>query len=76
MANQSDKSMTSYADTLEEFMLAITKIVYPSFPYDFIELINDKFLDEQVKQDMVLAKLNHGVITIAQSRLELGYSNK
>jgi hypothetical protein len=29
-----------------------------------------------VKQDMVLAKLNHGVITIAQSRLELGYSNK
>jgi len=76
MANQSDKSMTSYADTLEEFMLAITKTIYPTFPYDFIELINDKFLDEQVKQDMVLAKLNHGTITIAQARLELWYSNK
>ena len=76
MANQSDKSMTSFADILEEFMLAITRRVYPEFPYNFIELINDKFLDEQVKQDMILAKMNSWAISMKRAAIELWYSIK
>lgn len=73
MANQSDKSMVDYADVLEEFMYQVTKKIYPEFPFDSIQLINDQFLDPTVKQDLILKKLEKWAITFMQAIEELWY---
>ena len=73
MASQSDKSMTSFADILEEFMFDVVSKIYPDFPYNWIQLINDQFLDETAKQELVITKLEKWVITVAQAAKELWY---
>lgn len=74
MASQSDKSMTSFADILEEFMFDIVVKIYPDFNYDSIQLVNDQFLDATAKQEMILKKLEKWTITIAQAIKELWYT--
>jgi len=73
MAGQSDKSMTNFADTLEEFMLSATIKAYRDFPYDWIELINDQFLDKQLKQDLIVQKVEKWLLTPKQWIIELWY---
>jgi len=76
MANQSDKSMTSFADILEEYMFKVTMKVYPSFPFSGIELVNDQFLDIAQKQELILKKVEKGLCTLKQGIKELWYSTK
>ena len=72
LAVQSDKTMSTYADVLEEFMLAVTKDLYPTFPYDWIELINDTFLDEVTKIDMYKSEIQNWISTPAEIIKRLG----
>jgi hypothetical protein len=51
--------MSTYADVLEEFMLSVTRDLYPTFPYEDIELINDTFLDEATKIDMYKSEIQN-----------------
>ena len=66
LAVKSDKTMSTYADVLEEFMLSVTKDLYPEFPYDNIELINDTFLDEVTKIDMYKSEIQNWISTPAE----------
>ena len=63
LAIQSDKSMQSYADVLEEFMLSIVKDIHPDFPYDEIVLVNDTFLDEETKIKIYKDEVQNGFST-------------
>jgi len=76
MAWQSDKSMISFADIFEEFIMKAVNIVYNDFPYRWVELINDQFVDIETKQDLVLKKVEKWVITLKQWIKELWYSLK
>jgi len=76
MANQSDKSMTDFADTLEDFMFRIVKSIYKDFRYTWIELINDQFMDEVVKQELIEKKVEKWLCTLKQWIQELWYSTK
>jgi hypothetical protein len=64
--------MSTYADVLEEFMLSVTRDLYPTFPYEDIELINDTFLDEATKIDMYKSEIQNGISTPAEVIKKLG----
>lgn len=66
LAIQSDKSMQSYADDLEEFMYNIIIDIYPEFPYEWVELINDTFLDEETKVKIFKDQIQNWIATPAQ----------
>ena len=66
LAIQSDKTMWTYADVLEEFMYTVTKDIYPTFPYEGIELINDTFLDEETKIKMYKEEIQNWISTPAE----------
>lgn len=72
LAIQSDKTMSTYADVLEEFMLSVTRDLYPTFPYEDIELINDTFLDEATKIDMYKSEIQNWISTPAEVIKKLG----
>jgi hypothetical protein len=71
MANQSDKSMTNFADILEEFMMKVVDRVYPDFPFTAIELVNDQFMDITQKQELIQKKVEKGLCTMKQGIIEL-----
>lgn len=66
LATQSDKTMQSYADVLEEFMMKVIMDLYPAFPYDDIDLINDTFLDEETKIEMYKNEIQNAISTPAE----------
>ncbi len=66
LATQSDKTMRSYADVLEEFMMKVIMDLYPAFPYDDIDLINDTFLDEETKIEMYKNEIQNAISTPAE----------
>jgi len=76
MASQSDKSMISFADILEDFMYMAAKIAYEKFPFSKVELINDQFVDVQLKQELILKKLEKGACTLKQAISELWYTTE
>jgi len=76
MASQSDKSMTDFADILEEFMMKATLMAFKAFPYSKIELINDQFVDIETKQELILKKVEKGLCTLKQGIFELWYTTK
>lgn len=73
MASQSDKSMVSYADHLETFMMQVITSLYPLFPYSGIMLDSDRFMDEEAKQTMFTKMVQNGLITPKAAMEELGY---
>jgi len=73
MAIQSDKTMQSYADVLEEFMLKAIHSLYPtSFPYDEVYLVNDTFLDEETKIKIYKEEIQNAISTPAEVIKKLG----
>lgn len=72
LAVQSDKTMQSYADVLEEFMMQALLKVYPNFNYDGIELINDTFLDDETKLKMYKEEIQNAISTPAEIIRRMG----
>ena len=72
LAIQSDKTMQSYADVLEEFMMKVINDLYPQFPYDDIDLINDTFLDDETKIKMYKDEIQNAISTPAEIIKRLG----
>ncbi len=76
MASQSDKSMTDFADILEEFMYKVITKAHKTFPYSKVELMNDQFVDKETKQDLIQQKVEKWLCTLKQGVFELWYSVK